>query len=247
MTYGESIIGARSPPGAAGALGSSGARGARCARCASATGAIGAEVRGACGARLHLPHLPHLAHLQRPGAPAAPARTAAPAHLPHLPAPAPRAPCRTPHLAHPQNPAHPPHLATARCYPTTRPRRPPSAVLVVIDAHHLAAAHAHERQDGAQPIGPDEHHPDLGLRRTVRRLDHRLERHALLQDELIPLLARNRRELLVGRREHDAAAGKREQRLQQQPFARVGQARRPRAETTCAAPTDGAATESRTC
>ena len=53
---------------------------------------------------------------------------------------------------------------------------PPQA-LVVVDAHHLAAAHAEQRQHRpSDVVGPHVHDADLDLRRPVRRVDDRRER-----------------------------------------------------------------------
>jgi len=81
-------------------------------------------------------------------------------------------------------------------------------------AHHAAAAHPHQRQHGTQSIGPDVHDAHFGLRGAVRRFDRRREAHPFLQQIQVAFRGRNRRHLLAGRIEHDAAAGEREERLQ---------------------------------
>src|ERR1035441_10769160 len=63
----------------------------------------------------------------------------------------------------------------------------PFQIAIVIDAHHHATSHAHQRQHGRKvaALGPNKHHANFHLRRTVRCLNHRLELHPLLENVVV--------------------------------------------------------------
>src|SRR5687768_12247064 len=82
-----------------------------------------------------------------------------------------------------------------------RRRADPLEISVVIDAHHLAASHAQERQHRREAIQPDVHDAYLDLRQSVRRLDYGRETHAFLQDVVVTARGRYRGKVGVSRLE----------------------------------------------
>src|SRR2546430_11795228 len=69
----------------------------------------------------------------------------------------------------------------------------PLEIAIVIDAHHLSPAHAHQCEHWCGlwiGIEPDVHDANLRLRHSVRRIDHRLKGNPLLNDVLVTLCQR---------------------------------------------------------
>src|SRR5207302_619253 len=90
----------------------------------------------------------------------------------------------------------------------------PVHVLVVINSHHQAAAHADDGEHRLQIFQPDVHDAYFSFRSAVRSLDHGFEVHALLQDVIRAFLGWDGVNILSVGCDYDPEAGERVQRFE---------------------------------
>ena len=80
----------------------------------------------------------------------------------------------------------------------------------MIDAHHLAAAHANEICNRREHVVPDEHDANFSLRASVRGPDEVAVFDPLLQNIIRAITFRHSIEFGMRRSDNNSAAGERE-------------------------------------